>query len=302
MRLAVAVALVAVMALLPACETEEDDEGSKGLFYKVEGGENEVYLFGSIHFGKEEMYPLHGAVYNALEESDVLGMELDLAGVPESEIADKQLEKGMYQDDTRMTDVVSEEVFHEYVELVEGPGIEKEALKQIKPWFAAMDVATLSIMEAGLDPELGIESYFMEKAEEEGMDTLGLETISDQLSPYDKLSEESQAIYLENSLEEMEQAEEELGEMLDQWKEGDVEAFAEHRAETLEEAETDSLKEFQAAFLDGRDEQMSAEIEELLHDDTGHTYFLVVGALHLAGENSIVERLEEKGYQVTKMY
>ncbi len=102
--------------------------------------------------------------------------------------------------------------------------------------------------------------------------------------------------------EEYEDAEEELADRYEIWIEGDVEAHAEKRKELIEEAETESLKEFQAAFTDERDQQMTDRIEELLHDQTGHTYFITVGSMHLVGDNSIVDRLEERGFEVENMY
>lgn len=293
--------LVGTLALLPACDTEE--EASRGLFYRVEGGDNDIYLFGTIHFGNEDMYPLHDEVYDAFGESDVLCLELDMTEISDVEMSGMVMQVGMYQDDTKMTDVVSEETFEEFFAAVEGPGVDRNMLNRFKPWLAAMELSVLSIMKAGYNPEMGVEGYLTEKAEERGdMEVMGLETIAQQLSPYAKLSDESQAIYLENTLQELDKAEEVMDDIISSWKIGNVEQYAEERERSIEEAETDSLRELQIAFLDDRDKQMTDVIEELLHDDSGHTYFAAVGSLHLAGENSIVHLLEDRGYDVVNMY
>jgi len=296
--------LVILMILtLSACGSEDiSEEGSKGLLYQVEGGDNQVYLFGSVHVGNEEMYPLHESFYEAFAEADVLGMEVDMIKKDEVEIAGKMFQKGIYQDDQKITDLVSEETYQDLIELLKFPGVDEEMFKKYKPWYAAMELSVLAAMEAGYNPELGVESYLMEKAEEEGMESLGLETVSSQLKPFEKLSDESQVIYLEQAMEEMEEAAEELEKMVAGWKDGNLDMFAEIRSETIEAAETESLRKYHKATTDGRDEQMAQEIEQILHDDSGKTYFLTVGSLHLAGENSIVEQLEDEGYEVNYMY
>ncbi len=282
-------------------ETAEIADGSKGLFYRVEGGENDLYLFGTLHFGEEGMYPLHEKVYEAFEKADVLGLELDLAEVSDAELNEKVTRIGFFQDDTEITDVISDQLFEEFFSLVEGPGVEREMLKDYKPWFAAFELSILAVLEAGYNPEAGVENYLLEKAEEKEMEVIGLETISKQFAPFEKLSDESQAIYLEQTIEEYERAEEELEELIYNWKEGNVEAYSEDRKELIEEAETESLREFQIAFMHERDKYMAQQIEELLIDDTGSNYFIAVGSLHLAGENSIVDYLDNKGYEVVNM-
>lgn len=175
-------------------------------------------------------------------------------------------------------------------------------LKDYKPWFAAFELSILAILEAGYDPEAGVENYLLEKAEEKEMEVIGLETVSEQFAPFEKLSDESQAIYLEQAIEEYEKAEEGLEELFYDWKKGNVEAYSGNRKELIEEAETESLREFHLAFTHERDKYMAQQIEELLIDDSGNNYFIAVGSLHLAGKNSIVDYLDEKGYEVINMY
>jgi len=280
----------------------ETADGSKGLFYRVEGGENDLYLFGTLHFGEAGMYPLHEKVYDALEKADVLGLELDLAEVSDAELNEKMARIGFFQDDTEITDIISEQLFEEFFLLVDGPGIEREMLKDYKPWFAAFELSILAILEAGYDPEAGVENYLLERAEEKEMEVIGLETVSEQFAPFEKLSDQSQALYLEQTIEEYEKAEEGLEEMFYNWKKGNVEAYTEDREEMIEEAETESLREFQKAFTHERDKHMAQQLEALLTDDTGHDYFIAVGSLHLAGKNSIVDYLDQKGYEVINMY
>ena len=297
-RILIITVLIAILLFVVACGSTEDN--SKGIFYEVVGGQNELYLFGSVHLGHEDMYPLDASVEKAFSKADVLGLEIDLSSITDMELGQKMIEFGMYNDGTKMTDFVSQETFKRLAELVAPLGIDYNTLDNFNPWFASMLLTEITMGQIGLSVDYGVETYFMDKAE--GMEITGLETISDQFAPFTKLSKESQVIYLEQSLKEMDNAEEELNNLLSHWQDGNVEYFAEIRKEMMEDSPTDSFREYQVAMLDGRDEKMARKIAELLEGDNGKTYFIVVGSLHLAGENSIVELLREMGYEVNLGY
>jgi len=58
-----------------------------------------------------------------------------------------------------------------------------------------------------------------------------------------------------------------------------------------------ATKLFKALFTD-RNIAMANKIDELLVD--GRTYFVVVGAAHLAGEQGILKLLETKSYKISQ--
>ncbi len=290
--------VVAVLGILLVGIEAEKAEGSRGIFYEVKGGENQVYLFGSVHVGHQGMYPLEAVVKEAFRESDVLGLEIDMTGRSELEIGEEILPYALNPEGALMTDIVPQELFEEIAEIVQEQGVPSSLLNQFQPWYAGMLLTVMAAEEAGLSEEYGVESYFIEKAEEREMEITALESFSLQLEPYRLLSEESQIYYLENTLEMMEEAEKHFDQLINTWKEGDVEALAELRRESMEEVETDSWRKYQVAMLDERDARMAAVIEEKLESDSDNTYFLVVGALHLTGENSIVDQLKQRGYEL----
>ncbi len=164
--------IVCAVFIFTGCEPEEEVSGSKGIFYRVEGGDNDLYLFGSLHFGVEEMYPLHGSVYDALAEADVIGMELDMQEISDQELNQALAEKGMFADDTEFPDVVPPDVYDDFMAIVDGPSLDEDLLMQYKPWLAAFELSILAILEAGYSPELGVEEYLMETAKEEGLENL----------------------------------------------------------------------------------------------------------------------------------
>lgn len=282
---------------LAACSSPEEEVlGSKGVFYEVAGGSSQAYLFGAIHVGTEEMYPLDHTVDEAFSQSDVLVLEVDIVNTSMVEVGLELLNFAKLDDGRKMSDIVPADLFSQLVNLVAPLGLGGEFLDQFQPWYGELLLENLVIQQSGLSPDYGVENYFIERAAD--MEVMGLETVQDQLSPYMLLSDESQILNLENTIDQLSGAGDEIYQIIDYWQDGNIDGFAAMREETLEDAPRESLEAFHRAMLDERDEKMAVAIEELLEDDSGNVYFVVVGALHLVGENSIVDLLRENGYEV----
>ena len=290
---------VLLLMLLAACGPKEEVVPSKGILYTVAGGDTTVYLFGSIHIGHSSMYPLCERVQQALEEADVIALEIDISAMLEEEIAQEVMAYAMYTDGALMTDVISQDLFDQLAEIVADIGLPRYLLNHFRPWYAALLLNELVLQNTRYSPALGVESYLLDNYGHK--ETISLETFSDQLAPYALLSDESQEVYLRRMLEDMDEAEQDLDEMVEYWRDGNVEAFSELRSHIFSEAETASLKRFHQATLDERDRAMAKTIAGILASGDERTYFITVGTLHLVGANSIVAQLTAKGYDVQLM-
>ncbi|WP_088036066.1 TraB/GumN family protein [Evansella clarkii] len=268
---------------------------SEGVFYKIEEGSNTVYLFGSIHVGMADIYPLHEEIESAFAEADYLAVEIDMTEINEFEMAQQMSQQAVFVDGRTLSDVIGDDLFEQTLEKTRSFGFNAEILEMYKPWFVATLVSNLAIMEAGYTDEYGIDNYFMDRADGQ-IDIIGLETVEDQLGVFNVLSMESQREYLAETLEEYDAVSEEMDELMAVWRAGDTETLSENRE--IDESWSDDYQEFMRAMQDDRDEDMAEKIEEFLLGDNGETYFVVVGALHLVGETSITGLLEEQGYEI----
>src|SRR5699024_930748 len=139
--------------------------------------------------------------------------------------------------------------------------------------------------------------YFLNRAEDEGKEVIGLETVEDQLSIFANLSPEMQEKRLKESLIDIEEYEEHMEEVLSLYMEGDAEELLDYLVMDKEQA-TDEEIAFMKALNDDRNHGMAEQIAGFLEEDSGDTYFVIVGALHLIKEPHIRSLLEEKGYEI----
>ncbi|UJW56988.1 TraB/GumN family protein [Bacillus sp. A116_S68] len=268
---------------------DPEDEPSKGIFLTVSEGNQTVYLLGSIHVGDENLYPLHNEIEEAFDKADHLAVEIDMADIDEMEITSYMMQEGMYTDGTALSDVLDEDVYEEAVSHLSEFGMTSSLVDSYKPWFVSMLLTDVALMETDFSGEHGIDNYFMERAHNDGLPVISLESIESQLETISGAPEEEQIESLEATVEGYDVYEEDTRQLINLWRSGNSELLTYLREI---DNETDQLA------LDERDVAMTDQIEEFLQEDNGDTYFVVVGAMHLVGDNSIAGLLEQRGYHV----
>src|SRR5574343_296708 len=77
--------ILMLMAFL-AFFTSASAQSKKTFMWEVESDKNKVYLLGSIHIGKEEMYPLPQVIEDAYNESPNIAFEIDITKVNQMEV------------------------------------------------------------------------------------------------------------------------------------------------------------------------------------------------------------------------
>jgi uncharacterized protein len=230
----ITVLLMAVVVGISLAACQDDDEGSKGVFYTVSDGEQTAYLFGSIHVGTEDFYPLHNSVEQAYEAADKLAVEADPSEVGPVGMMKLIEEVGVYADGETIQDYISDDMYADLEAQLQQLGIPMSEFERYKMWFVAMSLELFPLLEMGYSAELGIDQYFLDQAEEDGKDVVELESMEFQMNFMDQLSEDDQVDYLQTVLENlnnMDEYEANMEEMVDTWMTGDIDTFAALRDE-----------------------------------------------------------------------
>ena len=280
--------------LATSCPALADDAHPLSM-WQIDGANNSVYLLGSIHMLREEDYPLPSAIYTAYEEAEVLIMELDmddLDPVAEQALA---IDLGLIKDGRALRDLMGPKLYAEAEELAEALQIPLTILENSEPWFAAINVEMMMLMRIGFDPMQGIEYHLSGLATGDNKEILGLETTREQLEILDNLSSDAQREMLIQTLSDSLEIADAMDEMVNAWRYGDI--------EFLEDSLLDDMQEFEElheAIVVQRNKNWVEDIQELLSEDDD--YLVIVGALHLVGEEGVPRLLSQRGLDVTQLH
>lgn len=271
------------------------EDPSSSMLWKVEGTGRDVFLFGSIHVGKPEFYPLHDTIETAFREADHLVFEVDPQTAADPVILLEIQTRGMLPTDVTLTDVVSPAIVENLRRVMRGMGLPADNFMTLQPWFLTLMLTGLQMNSRGYVPQYGIESYLLSQ-KPNNTDVLELETIMEQIAYLEELNAET---FLDYTLQSFEDGGQEVEELISAWLCSDKDSleeilFGDFSEDPTAMADMAMLRE--KLFFE-RNIRMAAGVEDYLENGSGD-YFIVVGAGHLLGERSVIDVLQNAGYQI----
>jgi uncharacterized protein YbaP (TraB family) len=271
-----------------------DDGGHPLSLWQVDGTQNRIYLLGSIHMLRAQDHPLPSAIYGAYDDAEKLIMELDMDDLNPVESQALSNELGLIQDGRSLNDLMGDELYAEAEQLAVASQIPLALLANAEPWFAAMNVEIMLLMRMGFNPALGVETKLMELAQSDNKEISGFETIREQLEFLDGLSPEAQREMLIQALADGAEMREMMDGMIDAWRTGDIDYLEDNLL-----ADMQDYPELNQTIVVDRNVNWTDTIEDLLDDEID--YLIVVGALHLVGDDGVPNLLRLRGHAVTQL-
>jgi len=289
LRCLLLICLLAVAGAAPA-----QDPGHPISMWQIEGSNNRIYLLGSVHVLRAEDHPIPTAIEDAYQDAEILIMEVDMDDLDPIEMAGLVSELGVISDGSNLQEYMGQELYTEAAEYASQLDIPIEMLKQTEPWLAAITVEQMVLLRIGFNPQFGIEFHLSAKAGEDNKEILGLETAREQLEFLDGLSLEAQRSLLMQTFKESLNIEQDLNLLIDAWRHGDI-GFLE---DTML-AEMRKYPELYRTLVVDRNEAWVEKIKSLTSEEDD--YLVVVGALHLVGEDGVPALLSEIGISADQL-
>jgi uncharacterized protein YbaP (TraB family) len=157
--------------------------------------------------------------------------------------------------------------------------------------MAAMVLTAPVMQAAGFKPEHGVDKHFFDRAKKAGTERRALETVAYQFDRMDQLTASQQEALLRGTLEDLESQTSNVKSMAAAWARGDIAAM-----EKLLLPAMKATPEIYDRLLVERNANWVESVETCVKQKT--SCFVVVGAAHLVGPDSLVAMLQKKGYKV----
>lgn len=289
--------IFSVLILVSLVLSSQDvfSQSQKNFLWRVGSGTNTVYLMGSLHFFRKEIYPLNKKIETAFDQANVLVVEANVNDITKFDIQ-KLVDRALYLDLETLEKHVSTETY-ELIKKESGRlGLPLEMINKQKPWFLALVLESLELLKLGFDLNYGIDKYFLSKAEGKKK-ILELESLDYQISLLSNLSDKDQELFLSYTLRDLNILQQELGRLTQAWISGDTKIMESILTRGI--SEDKGLSSIFEKLIYERNKKMVSKIEDFLR--TQEIYFVIVGAGHLVGDRGIIEILKGKGYIVEQL-
>lgn len=285
-------------------EPQLESGKSNPLLYKVTDNKGNVaWLFGSIHVGEDYFYPLPDYVLDAFDNADSLAVEFDIVAF-EKDItaATKMMQEFLITGGRTIKDYVSLDIYKKARKILQENSYYTSQFDYFLPVLWQDLIEGFVYDEIGVNYDLGIDRYMINRAYDKNKEVLNVESAEFQYGMMANYSPELQEILLESAIEgyyDKDAIKEELEEMLAVWAKGDEKEFSDMLSEEPEfkdEKEKKLYEEYNNAMVVERNKSMTDWAEKALK--SGKEVFICVGAAHIVGPGAMAEMLRDRGYKV----
>lgn len=272
---------------------------NRGALFKIVQDDHTLYLFGTIHVGAANFYPLEARVSAALKSADVLALEIDPLGDP-SNIARAVQQYGMYQHGA-LAPHLPADYQPRLDKLLQHYAIAPASVAGMKPWLLASVLTISEFAAQGYDTALAVDAFLSKQAHARHLPVVELESAASQMKLFDRMTAGEQLRFLEESIDGIEDEKEarQSREIAQAWRTADAAAL-DALAKEAEDDQTFSGRFVQKVLLDERNPGLADSIVKLLGRE--HHSLAAIGVLHLIGADSVPELLRKRGLSVERIY
>ena len=252
----------------------------------VKDADTTIYLFGTVHLLPTDTDWRYPELDRALADSQTLYIEI--TDDDPANMAALVMRHGMNPGHP-LSNLLSPSEAHRLRLTANKIGVPggMQTLDMMRPWLAALTLATTPLLKAGLDPRQGVDKQLKALMLDSDKPVLGLETAEQQIRFLADMPQAIQLALLRSTLRDVGKGPILLTQLIEAWKSGDMDTFARIGDGDMRKHEPQLYQR----LLVQRNEAWATTIAAMLKQPG--TVFIAVGAAHLAGPDSVQAQLRK---------
>jgi uncharacterized protein YbaP (TraB family) len=271
----------------------------RGALFKISAYGHTMYLFGTMHVGQPEFYPLEPRIAAAVKGASTLALEIDPAQDPA--LAARALEAYGMSAPGATRQALAPAMRLRLDRALAKAGIDPDVVVALKPWMVATVFAMAEYSRQGYRSDLSVDAHLAQLARAAKVPVIGLESAAAQMSLFNRLSYADQLGFLEESIGLIESGKQglEVSKIVNAWRTADQAAFEDIAARAASDTSV-SGKFVKNILLEERNGALAEKLAQLLEREANTV--AAIGVLHLIGANSVPSLLGERGIEVERVY
>jgi uncharacterized protein YbaP (TraB family) len=270
-----------------------------GVLFKVQDNRHTLYLFGTIHVGATDFYPLAPDVMQALQQAPAVALEIDPANISAMQAAVQRY--GLYPAGQSFRTELSTTLQQQVLAALDKYHIPAESVARMRPWMIASLLTVQQFDSQGYHAELSVDSHLAELIRKQHKPVIELESAATQLALFGALDQQQQSLLLADTIKELNDPDSAAKTILlaQSWRDADLHGLQ----ALLDEMNQDHSfvgRFTKEVLVDQRNPLLTARLVKLLQQQDG--VFAAMGILHLAGSNSVQALLRQRGLKVERIY
>lgn len=285
------------MAQRPTAEEVQKAQAEardRGMLWRLQKAGRTSYLFGTLHVGKLAWAPPGPSVQKALDEVDLLALELDVSD--QETLAQLQKALSKQPQDPPVSAQLQRELAAEAVAAC----LPDKALDDQKPAVQAISLTLLAARWEGLDPGYAQEAVLTSVAQAKGLPIAALEQVDEQMSALLPTSGPEAERMVQQALGQLKSgaARRSAKRLAQAWADGRLEELADYER-WCECIGSEQDRQMLRRMNDDRNPALASRIDRL--HSQGRKVFAAVGALHMTGPKALPQLLQQRGFTVERV-
>ena len=283
--------ILALSCLLIVFTTAAGGRFDNGLLWKIESaGFSPSYLFGTMHSDDPSVVRLPSAVQQAFDQAE--GVTLEVVLDPQSLMA--MTTSLLMTDGTTLESLIGRSLYKRAVQAMNDQGVPELLVARMKPWAVAV-----TLMTPPNKTGVVLDHVLYQDALAKGKKVDGLETVAEQMGLFDNLPNKDQITLLKDTLDNLHIVGQMLDELQDAYLDRDLKRLVEINEMSMRNSDPQLAETFNQKVIVDRNHRMAERMEPGLK---AGGQFIAVGALHLPGEEGLLNLLSARGYRITRIY
>lgn len=262
--------------------------------WKVTKNGHTLYLGGTLHLLSQQDYPLPKAYHDAFQACDTLIFETDIATLQSPGFAAQLTSIMLYSDGTRLTDSLSQVTIAQLSAHLATRGITLNKIMKFRPNMLGVVLHVLEYQRLGIEQK-GVDQYFFTQGQLSGKTIDWFETPDQQLQFMQTMGVGNENQLIQYTLNELTTLEVSLKQIKSDWLAGDMDAFFNHEVSEFQRMYPSIYRQ----IIVDRNHNWLPRIKTMLTSDD--VEYVLVGTMHMAGEEGLLAMLTREGYQVSPL-
>ncbi len=262
--------------------------------WKISTETKHLYLGGTIHMLSASDYPLPSAYDQAYSEAGKVVFETDIAALNQPYFQRKLQDTITYSDDTKIHHILNKPTYLNLFQYLQSRNITSESIEHFTPSGLSLLLSMQELKQLGMN-QIGVDAFYAEKAKQDQKAQAWLESPDEQLRILSSLNQIDPNDLINYTLEDINGMADSLQALKLSWRNGQLDGLAKQQLNELQQ----SYPAIYHTLIAERNQNWLPKIEQLIN--TAEIEFIMVGALHLAGPDSLLQSLKSKGYRIEQL-
>jgi uncharacterized protein len=279
---------------LPAHATD------RGALFRLTLDGHVMHVFGTLHVGLPDFYPLEERLMGALGGSSTLALEID-PDQPRADLQEALRTYGMLAPGNPAYDSLPPGQQRRLDRLLQQGGLDASSMLGFKPVLLATMLTLAEYTRQGYRADLSSDAWLARQARRRHVRVLALESLGGQLALLDRLPMPDRWRFLEEMMDTIESGAQrtEAQEVVRAWSTADRQAL-DRMAERCATDKSVSGRFVTQVLLKERNVGLADRLLQLLRAEDRTV--AAIGVLHLLGTGSVPALLEQSGVTIERVY